>query len=208
MHTGDKNEYRVAGEKREGTTEKTVSIQSLLLLRSLLSGLGNLAALAVGLLDTLDDTDGDGLPHVTDGEATKRRILAVGLDAHRLARDELDNAGITRFDELGRRLHDLTRSTIDLLNELGELAGNVCGVAIEHWGVAGTNLTRVVEDNDLGVEGSGLLGGVVLRVGSDVATADILDRHVLDVEPDVVPRNTLNELLVVHLDGLDFSGHV
>jgi len=183
-------------------------MRSLLLLRGLLSGLGDLAALAVGLLDTLDDTNGDGLPHVTDGEATKRRILVVGLDAHRLARDELDNAGIARLDELGRRLHDLTRSAIDLLNELGEFAGNVRGVAIKHWSVASTDLTGVVEDNDLGVKGSSLLGRVVLRVGGDVATADILDRHVLDVEPNVVSGNTLSELLVVHLDGLDFSGHV
>ena len=33
-------------------------------------------------------------------------------------------------------------------------------------------------------------------------------RHVLDVETDVVTGDTLLELLVVHLDGLDFSGHV
>ena len=32
-------------------------------------------------------------------------------------------------------------------------------------------------------------------------------RHVLDVETDVVTGDTLLELLVVHLDGLDFSGH-
>ena len=29
----------------------------------------------------------------------------------------------------------------------------------------------------------------------------------LDVETDVVSGDTLLELLVVHLDGLDFSGH-
>ena len=40
--------------------------------------------------------------------------------------------------------------------------------------------------NDLSVERSGLLGGVVLRVGADVATTDVLDGHVLDVEADVV----------------------
>ena len=33
-------------------------------------------------------------------------------------------------------------------------------------------------------------------------------RHVLDVETDVVTGNALNELLVVHFDGLDFSGDV
>ena len=33
------------------------------------------------------------------------------------------------------------------------------------------------------------------------------DRHSLDVEADVVTGETLLELLVMHLDGLDFSGH-
>jgi len=31
---------------------------------------------------------------------------------------------------------------------------------------------------------------------------------ILDVETDVVSGNTLNKLLVVHLNGLDFSSHV
>jgi hypothetical protein len=97
---------------------------------------------------------------------------------------------------------------IDLLDELRELAGNVGSVAIEDRSVTSTNLTGVVDDDDLGVERGSLLGGVVLGVGRDVATADILDRNVLDVETDVVSGNTLNELLVVHFDGLDFSGHV
>ena len=51
-------------------------------------------------------------------------------------------------------------------------------VAVENGGVAGTDLTGVVEDDDLGVEGRGLLGGVVLGVRGDVATTDILDRDV------------------------------
>lgn len=66
----------------------------------------------------------------------------------------------------------------------------------------------MVEDDDLGVERSGLLSGVVLGVGGDVSTADILDGNVLDVETDIVTGVTLLELLVVHLDGLDFSGDV
>lgn len=51
-------------------------------------------------------------------------------------------------------------------------------MAIEDRCVAGTNLTGVVKDNDLGGEGSSFLGGVVLGVGSDVATTDILDGDV------------------------------
>lgn len=48
------------------------SLNRLLLLLSLLSGLGDLSSLSVGLLNGLDDTDSDGLPHVTDGESTER----------------------------------------------------------------------------------------------------------------------------------------
>ena len=82
------------------------------------------------------------------------------------------------------------------------------GVAVEDWGVTGTDLARVVHDDYLGVEGVAALGGVVLGVTGNVATADFLDGNVLDVEADVVTGETLSHLLVVHLDGLDLSGDV
>jgi len=191
-------------EKKRETRPKSI----LLLLGSLLRGLGDFATLAIGLLDTLDDTDSDRLPHVTDSEASKRRVFGVSLDAHGLAWDKFDHSGITGLDGLGILLSDGTSSTIDLGLDLSELAGNVGGVAIQDRRVAITDLPGVVEDNDLGQEGGGLLGGVVLRVGGDVPTTNILDRNVLDVETDVITRVTLLELLVVHLDGLDFGGHV
>ena len=137
-----------------------------------------LSARLVGLIDGLDDADGNRLPHVTDGETTKRGVLVVGLDTHGLARDKLGNAGIARLDELGVRLDRLTRPAVDLLDELSELASNVGGVAVKNGGVASADLTGVVEDDDLSGEGRGLLGGVVLGVGSNVAAADILDGYV------------------------------
>ena len=137
-----------------------------------------LATALVGLLNRLDDTDGDGLPHVTDSETTEGRVLSVRLNAHGLAGNELDDDGVAGLDELGVRLDRLTSSAIDLLEELSELASNVGGVAIEDGSVTSADLTRVVENHDLGVEGSSLLGGVVLRVGGDVTTTDILDRDV------------------------------
>ena len=81
-------------------------------------------------------------------------------------------------------------------------------MAIEDGSVSSADLTGVVQDNDLGVEGVTASGGVVLGVGSDVTTANLLDGDVLDVEADVVTGVTGLELLVVHLDGLDFSGDV
>lgn len=178
----------------------------LLLLGGLLSGLRHLATL-FGLVDGFDDADSNGLPHVTDGETTERRVLVVGLNTHGLGGNKLGNACITRLDEFRRIFNLLTSSAIDLLDELSELASNVGGVAIEDRCVTGTDLTRVVEDDDLSVEGRSLLGGVVLGVRSDVTTTNVLNGDVLDVEADVVTRLALNELFVMHLDGLHFSGH-
>jgi hypothetical protein len=176
-----------------------------LFLGSLLGSLGDLASL-VGLDDRLDDTDSDGLTHVTDSETTERRVVSEGLNAHGLGGNHLDDGGVTGLDELGGRLSRLSGTAVNLLEELRELASNVGSVAIEDWCVTGTDLTRVVEDDDLGVEGLGTLGGVVLGVTGNVATTDLLDGDVLDVEADVVTGDTLDKLLVVHLDGLDLSG--
>jgi hypothetical protein len=109
-----------------------------------------------------------------------------------------------RLTYLGRVLDGLARAAIDLLEELRELAGDVGSVAVEDWSVAGTDLAWVVENDDLSVEGLAALWRVVLGVTGDVATTDLLDGDVLDVEADVVTRLALGELLVVHLDGLDF----
>merc|ERR1712216_169022 len=151
----------------------------------LLATLGGL----LGLLNLLDDTDSDGLTHVTDGEATER---SVGLES---------------LDELGVVLSLLGGTTVKLLSELSELAGNVSSVAVKHWGVSSGDLAWVLHDNDLGVEADGLLGWVVLGVGGDVATTDLLHGDVLDVEANVVTGHGLSHGLVVHLDGLDLSGH-
>lgn len=188
-------------ERKETSNPRKVR----LFLGSLLGGLGDLASL-VGLDDGLDDTDSNGLTHVTDSETTKRRVVSEGLNAHGLGGNHLDDGSITRLDELGGVLSGLSSTAIDLLEELGELASNVGSVAIEDWCVTGTDLTGVVKDDDLGVEGLGTLGGVVLGVTGNVATTDLLDGDVLDVEADVVTGDTLDKLLVVHLDGLDFSG--
>jgi hypothetical protein len=190
---------------REEKKETSSPERARLLLASLDSSLGDLASL-VGLDDGLDDTNSDGLTHVTDSEATERGVVSEGLNAHGLGGHHLDDGSVTRLNELGGGLGRLAGTAVDLLEELRELAGNVGSVAIKDWCVTGTDLTRVVEDNDLGVEGLGTLGRVVLGVTSNVATTDLLDGDVLDVEADVVTGNTLDKLLVVHLDGLDFSG--
>jgi hypothetical protein len=183
-------------------------VNNRLFLGSLGSGLGDLASGGGSLLDGLDDTDGDGLTHVTDGETAQRRVVGESLNAHGLGGNHLDDGGVTRLDELGGSLDRLAGTAVDLLDHLGELAGNVGSVAIEDRGVTSTNLAGVVEDDDLSGEAGGTGRGVVLGVTGDVATANFLDGNVLHVETNVVTGDTLSELLVVHLDGLDFSGNV
>jgi len=163
--------------------------------------------LGLFLLDNrLDDTDGNGLSHITDGETAKRRVVREGLDNHGLGGLHGDHASITVLDELGVGLGGLAGTAIHLLINVLELGGDVGGVAIEHGGVAVLDLTRVGHDDDLGLEGLGALGGIIVGVGGDVTTLDILDGHVLAVEAYVITGDSLSEGLVVHLNGLDFGG--
>jgi len=148
------------------------------------------------------------LSHVPDGEATQRRELGEGLHTHGLAGDEGDDGGIAGLDELGRVLGGLAGTPVALLLDLGELASNVGRVAIQDGRVAVGNLPGVIKHDDLSGEVSDAGGGLVLAVGRDVATLDVLDGDVLDVEADVVSGSGLGEGLVVHLHGLDLSGEV
>merc|ERR1719333_1156627 len=64
----------------------------------------------------------------------------------------------------------------------------------------------MIEDNNLGGEVRDSGCWLVLGVGGDISSLDILDRDVLDVEANIVSWNSLRERLVVHLHGLDLSG--
>lgn len=184
--------------------------QSRLLLASGLSGglsSSSLTSSGLGgilLGGSLDDTDGDGLTHITNGETTEGRVDREGLAAHGLGGFEADHTGITLLQEGGLGFGFLTGTLIDLGEELGELAGNVGSVAIQDGGITILDLTGVVQDDDLGGEVLDTDGRVVLGVGGDETTLDILDGQVLDVETDVVTGVGLRDLLVVHLDRLNF----
>lgn len=183
-------------------------IVHLFLTSGLLGSLGDLSGSTSGLVDGLDNTDSNSLTHVANGETTERRVLGESLNTHGLGRNHLDDGSVTGLDELGVVLNRLSGTTVNLLEELSELASNVGSVAIEDWGVTSTDLTGVVEDDDLGVEGGSTGRGVVLAVTSNVTTTDFLDGDVLHVETNVVTGLTGSELLVVHFNTLDFSGDV
>lgn len=80
---------------------------------------------------------------------TKGRVVGEGLHHHGLLGDQLDDGSVTRLDELGVVLKLLAGTTVDLLNQLLELAGNVSGVAVQNGGITLVDLTWVVQDDDL-----------------------------------------------------------
>ena len=80
---------------------------------------------------------------------TEGSIAGEGLDNHGLLWNEFDNGSISRLDKLGAVLKLLAGTTVNLLDELLELASNVSRVAIQHGGVTLVDLARVVQDDDL-----------------------------------------------------------
>jgi len=170
--------------------------------------LRNLGSLLLGslLVDTLDDTDGDGLFHVTDGETAEWWVFSEGFNAHWLGWGDDDQCGVTSLDVWWVFFCFLASTSVHLGLDFGELAGNVCGVAVEDWAVAGTDLTWMVHDDDLGGEGVAFTCWVTLGVGGDETTTDVLGGDVLDVEADVVSWNGFWEGFMMHFNGLDFGG--
>lgn len=143
--------------------------------------------------------------HISDGVSTERGILLEDFDAKSLGGDEGNQSGITVLDELGVFFLRLTSSSVDLVVDSFELASNVSSVAIQNGGVTSLDLTGVIHDDDLRVEGGSFFGGVVLGIGSDITSSDILDGDTLNVETDVVTGDSFGELFVMHFDGLAFS---
>jgi len=141
------------------------------------------------------------------GLAPEVRVVE-SLDNEWLGWDHLDNSGITRLDFSWGIFDFLTGSSIDFLEHFIESASDVRGMAIEDWGVTFLDFTRVVQDDDLGVERFGFEGWVLFGVGANVTSSDVFDGDILDVETDVVAWETFWDLGVVHLDGFDLSGDV
>lgn len=80
---------------------------------------------------------------------TKWGILGEALNTHGFSRHHGDDGGVSGLESLGVVLKLLAGTTVDLLLELAELAGNVSGVAVQHGGVTLGDLAGVVQDDDL-----------------------------------------------------------
>lgn len=138
--------------------------------------------------------------HVSNGESSEGRIFSEGLNAHGLGGNKLNHSGVTGLDELGLLFDGSSSSSVVLGHDFLELAGDVGGVAIQHWAVSVLDLSGVVDDDDLSVEAVAFPGGVVLLVGADESSLEVLDGNILDVEADVISGDGLGEGLVVHFD--------
>jgi hypothetical protein len=158
--------------------------------------------------DFLDDANGNGLLHVTDGESAERRVSGKSFNAHGLIGNHTNQGGITRFDELGLLFDYLSGSSVDFGLDLVELASNVRGVTIEDRGVPVSYLAGVVKNHDLTEEVFSILCGVVLVVGGDETSSAILDGEVLNVETNDVTGLSLSNGLVMQFDRLALSNHV
>uniref|UniRef100_A0A5F8ARA0 Uncharacterized protein n=1 Tax=Macaca mulatta TaxID=9544 RepID=A0A5F8ARA0_MACMU len=63
----------------------------------------------------------------------------------------------------------------------------------------------MVQDNHLSSEASCFHWWVVFAVTSNVATMNILDRHILDIEAHIVARKSFTQSFMVHFDRFYFS---
>uniref|UniRef100_A0A8B9XBD1 Uncharacterized protein n=1 Tax=Bos mutus grunniens TaxID=30521 RepID=A0A8B9XBD1_BOSMU len=127
------------------------------------------------------------ISHVKHSKTALERIVREGLDTHGLSRNHINNGSNTRFQEF-RATFQLFPRTINLLLQLSKLASNVSWVTIQHRCMSSTDLAWMVQNNHLSCEASCFHWWVLFAVTSHIATTNIFDRLVLDIEAHIVPR--------------------
>uniref|UniRef100_A0A8I3PRE6 Uncharacterized protein n=1 Tax=Canis lupus familiaris TaxID=9615 RepID=A0A8I3PRE6_CANLF len=177
-------------------------------LLSFLGRLGDFASSSCLLVHCFDDTHSNRLSHVTNSKTAQRRIVREALNTHRFARNHINNGSIPRFQELGTIFQLLSRTTIYLFLQLSKLASNVSCVTIQHRCISSTDLAWMVQDNHLSCEASCFHWWVIFAVTSHIATTNIFDRYVLDIEAHIVPRKSLTQSFMVHFNRLYFSCNI
>jgi len=123
----------------------------------------------------LDDSDSDGLPHVTNGKPSEGREVGESFHAHRLGGDQSYNSSVSGFDGFWVLFGSLASTTVAFLLDLCELAGDVSSVAIQDRRVTVLDLTGVVEYDDLSAEVSSSLWWNVLGVSGDETSLEFFD---------------------------------
>jgi hypothetical protein len=146
------------------------------------------------------------LLHVSDSESTKWWEFVESFDDHHLGWGHSDDSSISGFDEFWEFFSNLTSSFVHLVFNFGEFASNMASMAIEDWRVTVHDLTWMVHDDNLSLEGVSVLGWLSLGVGGDETSLNIGGGESLNVETNIVSRNSLSDLLVMHLDGFAIGG--
>jgi len=81
-------------------------------------------------------------------------------------------------------------------------------VAIKDRGISITDLSRVIEDDNLGVKVFSFSSRVILFIGANISSLDVFNGDILDIETNVIPRNGFQHRFVMHFNRLNFSGYV
>jgi len=155
--------------------------------------------------DALDDTNCNGSLHVPDSESTERRVFTEGFDTEWLEGDHSDKGTVTLLDGFGLLFDDGTVSPVDLTDDFFELAGNMSSVAIQCGGITGADLVRVIHDDNLGDEFDSGSRGIILKVTTDITSADLINGDTSAAETNIGTWLSCFELLVMALNGLDFT---
>lgn len=148
----------------------------------------------------LNDSDGNGLFHISNGKSSEWGILSETFTAKWLGRFHDNKSWVSVFDEFGFLLGRFTSSSVDFSLNFLEFAGNVGSVAVQNWGVSILNLSRVIHNNDLSKESFNLSWGIILRVSCNISSLDILNWETFNVESDIVSWNSFRDRFVMHFN--------
>ena len=156
----------------------------------------------------LDDTDSDGLLHVSNGESSEGGIFSENFNTHGFHGDELDHTSFSGLDTFGELFNDLTRSSVDLGLDFSELTGDVGSMAIEDGGISVVDFSGVVHDDNLSDEADGFTGGVILGIRTNISSLEFFNGKILNIESYVVSWVGLSQRFMMHFNWLNFSGEL
>ena len=111
----------------------------------------------------------------------------------------------SRFQKLWAISRLFLRTTINLLLQLSECASNMSCVTTQNRCRSSTDLAWMVKDNHLSCEASCFHWWVIFAINS---LTNIFDRHVLDIEANIVPRKSSTQSFMVHFNRLYFSCNI
>lgn len=151
-----------------------------------------------------DDTNSNSSFHISDSESTKWGILFEWFNTHSFGWFESDESGVGSLDTFGFNFSDLTGSSVLFIDDFFKFTSNMRSMAIEDWGVTVMDFSWVTEDDDLSVESSSFLGGLIFIIGAYITSFELFDSNTSDIETDVVTGDGLVKFFMMHFYRFDF----